>query len=139
MFRSGEMVRPRGSRAASSEAETRSGVRVARARRRLARGGVRPSSEVEIRPRGRQALERGGDPVVRCLALELGGVSPEGVPRPAVWWAATAFWAVGPSPLQAATTRSVLCGLWVCLSIFIIFRKGCFPPLSGDPYGCPRQ
>jgi hypothetical protein len=61
MLRSGEEVWRRRSRAASSEAETRLGVPVPRARRRLARGGVKPSSEAETRPRGRQALERGGD------------------------------------------------------------------------------
>jgi hypothetical protein len=49
-----------------------------RARRRFARGGVRPSSEAEIHQRGRPALERGGDLVVRRLALERGGSSPEG-------------------------------------------------------------
>jgi hypothetical protein len=69
MLRSGEQVLCRGSRAASSEANTRSGVRVPRARQRLAQGGVKPSSEAEIRLRGRQALERSGD-------LPLGGVCP---------------------------------------------------------------
>jgi hypothetical protein len=49
-----------------------------RAWRRLARGGVRPSNEAETRPRGRPARERGGDFVVRRLALERGGSSPEG-------------------------------------------------------------
>jgi hypothetical protein len=46
-----------------------------RARRSFARGGVRPSSEAEFRPRGRPALERGG-------------VSLEGVLGPATCWAA---------------------------------------------------
>jgi hypothetical protein len=45
MLRSGELVRYRGSKAASSDAETHSGVWVPRARRRFARGGVKPSSE----------------------------------------------------------------------------------------------
>jgi hypothetical protein len=45
-------VRRRWSRVASSEAETRSGVRIPRARRRVARGGVKPSSEAETRLRG---------------------------------------------------------------------------------------
>jgi hypothetical protein len=45
------------------------GLRWPRARQRLARGGVRPSSEAETCPRGRQALERGRD-------------SPEGRIRP---------------------------------------------------------
>jgi hypothetical protein len=42
-----------------------------RAMRRFARGGVQPSSEAEILPRGRPALERGGD-------------SPEGASIPRV-------------------------------------------------------
>jgi hypothetical protein len=49
-----------------------------RARWRFARGGVQPSSEVEIRPKGRPALKQGGDLVVRRLALERGGSSLEG-------------------------------------------------------------
>jgi hypothetical protein len=66
MLRSGEQVRRRGSKAASSEMETRPSGRQAlerggdspegasgpRARWRLTRGGVRPSSEMETRPRG---------------------------------------------------------------------------------------
>jgi hypothetical protein len=53
-------VRRCGSRATSSEAETCSGARV-------------PSSEADIRPRGRQALERSREFVVWRLALERGG------------------------------------------------------------------
>jgi hypothetical protein len=41
-------------------------------------GGLGPLSEAKIRPRWRQALERGGDFVVWCLALERDGGSPEG-------------------------------------------------------------
>jgi hypothetical protein len=78
MLQSRELVRHRGFRAASSEAETRLGVRIPRARRRLARGGVKPSSKAEIRPRGHQALERGRDCMARRLALERGGNSLEG-------------------------------------------------------------
>jgi hypothetical protein len=44
-------------------------LRRPRARRRFTRGGIQPSSEAEIRPRGRPALERGGD-------------SPEGASSP---------------------------------------------------------
>jgi hypothetical protein len=40
--------------------------------------GSGPSSEAETHPRGRQALERGGSFVVRRLALERGGGTPEG-------------------------------------------------------------
>jgi hypothetical protein len=48
------------------------------ARQRFTRGDVKPSSEAEIRSRGRLPLERGGDFVVRRLALERDGSSPEG-------------------------------------------------------------
>jgi hypothetical protein len=120
-------VRRRGSKAASSEAETRSGVRVPRVRRRLARQGVRPSSEAEApwrgvwsscetetRPRGTAA----GRLVGRCGFL-------------------------GRGPFFASSRDHAKCVLWfvslfVCLP-FIIFRKGCFPQLLGDPYGCHRQ
>jgi hypothetical protein len=60
------------------------GVHSPRVRRSLARGGVQHSSEAELRPRGRLALERGG---VLSEAefwyygaglLERGGVLPEG-------------------------------------------------------------
>jgi hypothetical protein len=78
MLRSGEQIRRRGPKVASSEVKTRSGVWVPRARRKLARGGVKPSSEAEIRPRVRQALKRGRDSVVRRLALERDVGSPEG-------------------------------------------------------------
>jgi hypothetical protein len=69
MLWSGEYVWRRGSRAASSEAETSSGVRVSLVRRRLARGDVDLSSEAEIRLRG-------------CQALERSGYSPEGASSP---------------------------------------------------------
>jgi hypothetical protein len=47
-------------------------------RRRFARGGIRPSGEAEIRPRGRPALERGGDFAVLRPTLKRGGSSLEG-------------------------------------------------------------
>jgi hypothetical protein len=137
MLRSGELVRRCGSRVASSEAE--------------------------IRLRGRQALERGRDPPKGVssprVRRRLGGMTPgprarwrfggaapgprarqrfaQGVLRPAVWWAATAFWAVGPSPLRAATTRSALRGLWgVCLfSLFL--ERGVSPIIRGPVWLSP--
>jgi hypothetical protein len=60
MLQLGEQVRCRGSRAASSETEIRSRELVPRARRKLTRGGVKPSRDAEAHPRGCQALERGG-------------------------------------------------------------------------------
>jgi hypothetical protein len=92
MLRSGEQVRRRGSRAASSETETRS--------------GVKPSSEVETRPRRRHALERGGGFVARRLALERDGGSPEGYRGPVACWVAEAFWVVGPFLPWSTTVRS---------------------------------
>jgi hypothetical protein len=76
-----------------------------RARRRLARGGVGPSSKAETHPRGRQALERGGDFVVRYLVLERDGDSPKGYRgRPF----GGPLWLSGPWALLlwAATTQS---------------------------------
>jgi hypothetical protein len=60
------------------------GVHSPRVRRSLARGGVQHSSEAELHPRGRLALERGG--VLSkgefwyygAGPLERGGVLPEG-------------------------------------------------------------
>jgi hypothetical protein len=62
-----------------SEAETRPREHQALERGGdFTRGGVKPSSEVEIRPRGRLPFGRSEDFVVRRLALERGGVSLEG-------------------------------------------------------------
>jgi hypothetical protein len=107
-------VRHRGSRTASSEAETRSGVRIPRARRRLARGGIKPSSEVEVpwrsvwslseaeaRPRGTAA----GCVVGRCGFL-------------------------GRGPFFALGCDHAECALWFVGSFvyfLLFFRKGCFP------------
>jgi hypothetical protein len=101
------------------------GLRRPRARRRLVRGGVRPSSEAEARPRGRQALERGGESVARRLVLERDGDSPEGyrgLPfggplRLLGPWALRCF---GPRPRETCFT-----GLFVCLLLF--FERGVFP------------
>jgi hypothetical protein len=49
--------------------------------------------------------------VERHLALERGGVSPEGSRGPATCWAAEAFWAVCASFPWVATTQGVICGL----------------------------
>jgi hypothetical protein len=118
------------------------GLRRPRARRRLARWCIRPSSEVEVRPRGRQALERGGGSPEGATGprarRRIRGTAPgprathriaRGVPRPAVWWAPAASWVVGPSLLRAAATWNVFCGLRVCLFAFYFFQKGCFPRL----------
>jgi hypothetical protein len=71
MLWSGERARgPRARAVLERGGDSPEGTSSPRARRRFARGGVRPSSEAEIRPRGRPALERGGDLVVRRLALE---------------------------------------------------------------------
>jgi hypothetical protein len=91
------------------------------------RGSRAASSEAETRPSGRQALERGGGSVARRLVLERGGDSPEGYPdRPFGGpprllgpWALIFF---GPRPRGAFF---VVCR-FVCL-LLIIFRKGCFP------------
>jgi hypothetical protein len=97
MLRSGEQVWGRGSRATSSETENSLEGPGPLSEGKLARGGVKPSSEAETHLRGHQALERGGGFVERCLALERGRVSPEGSRGSAPCWAAEAFWAVGPS------------------------------------------
>jgi hypothetical protein len=65
----------------------------------------------------------------------------QGVLRPIVWWAVEVFWAVGPSTLGRDHMERIF-GFVVCLFVclpFIIFQKGCFPRLLGDPYGCLRQ
>jgi hypothetical protein len=78
-----------------------------RARQSFSRGGVRPSSEAEFRPRGRPALKRGG-------------VSPEGALGPA------ACWAVGVSRAVVVVRR------WCVCFAFLLFREnGLFPGYSG--------
>jgi hypothetical protein len=73
MLRSGEQVRTRGSKAASSETETCSGVPIPRARRRLVRGSIKPSSGAETSPEGasspraRWRFARGG----ACPSVEV--------------------------------------------------------------------
>jgi hypothetical protein len=126
-------VRGRGSRAASSETEN-------------PLEGPGPLSEAETHPRGRQALERDGNlpEGVSSPRARWGfhGAAPgprarrsfaRGIPGPA------ACWAVGPSLPWVATTRGIICDLWIRLFAFYYFRKGRFPPLLGDPYGCPRH
>jgi hypothetical protein len=102
------------------------GLRRPRARRRLARGGVRPSSEVETRPRGRQALERSGDSAARRSILERDGDSLEGYrDRPFGGpLRLLGLWALLCSGPQSRGARFVIRG-FVTL-YFIIFRKGVF-------------
>jgi hypothetical protein len=71
-----------------------------RVRQRLARGGVRPSSEAENRPRG-TAVDR--------LVGRRGFFGP---------------WAF---PLWAATTRSMFLGFVACSFVFYYFSKRGFP------------
>jgi hypothetical protein len=100
-----------------------------RVRWRTAQGGVRPSSEAENRPRGRQALERGedsherasalepgGDSTTRCPVLERDGDSPEGYHDRSFGGSFATSWAVGPSLIQVAAMQSAFAihGL-VCL------------------------
>jgi hypothetical protein len=75
--------------------------------------------------------------VARRVALERGGVSPEGVPRPAVWWAATTFWVVGPSPLRPRPRGAcfAVCGC-VCLSS-LFFERGVFLHYQGTRMPVP--
>jgi hypothetical protein len=145
-------VRCHGCKASSSEAETRSVVRVPRARRGFARGSVKPSSEAairrgsvkpsseaEIHPRERQALERGGDFTARRLALERGGGSPKGYRG---WLLDGSIRLLRRGPFSSLGRDHAECvlrlaGLFVCFYYFYFLKKGCFPLLLGDPYGCP--
>jgi hypothetical protein len=96
--------------------------------------GSGPSSEAETHPRGRQALERGGNSPEGASSprarRKLCGAAPgprarwryaRGVPRLAARWAAKAFWAVGLSLPWAATTQGVICGFQFCLFTFYYF------------------
>jgi hypothetical protein len=130
------------------------GLRRPRARRRLAQGCIRPSSEVEVRPRGRQALERGGGspegasgPRARWR-LTRGGVRPSSEaedPWHGAWSSSdtqnrprgTAAGCLvgrcgflGRGPFFASGCGHVECvlrfaGLFVCLLLF--FKRGVFP------------
>jgi hypothetical protein len=116
-----------------------------RARRILARGfgsikrgGDSPEGRQALErggdpPEGHQALERGGDFVARRLALERGGSLPEGYHDRLFGGPLRLFRVVGLSLLWAATTRSVPCGLWVCLFSFYYFSKGVFSPVIRGP------
>jgi hypothetical protein len=98
-----------------------------RARRGLARGGIRPSSEVEKHLRGRQALERGGDYAVRRSVHERGGDSPEGYRGRSF---GGPLWLLGPWVLLCAGLRPRRACFgdygYVCLRL-LLFEKGIFP------------
>jgi hypothetical protein len=99
MLRSGEWVRCRGSKAASSEAEASWCV-------------AWPSSEAEVCPRGTAADFLMGRYDFLCRGP---------------------FSALGCDHAVCFVVRGIV------RSLFIIFSKGCFPPLLGDPYGRPRH
>jgi hypothetical protein len=107
--------------------ESPEGASGPRARWRIAWGGVRPSSEVENHPRGRQALERGGVCTAWRPVLELGGNSPEGYRGRLVGGPLWFLWAVGLSTLGCDHTERVfgVRGVFVCVLLF--FEKGVFP------------
>jgi hypothetical protein len=100
-------------------------------------GGLGPSSEAEIRPRGCQALERGVDspegassPRARrrfhgaALGPRARRRFARGVPRLAIWWAVEAFRAVGLSLPWAATRVIRGCRLRLLL---LFSKRGDFP------------
>jgi hypothetical protein len=93
------------------------GLGLPRARRRLARGGVKPSSEAEALWRDAWSSSEG------YPDRPFGGP-----PRLLGPWALLFF---GPRPRGAFF---VVCGFVHLL--LIIFRQG-FSRLLGDPYGCP--
>jgi hypothetical protein len=83
MLRLGEWVWERRTRESLEQGgDPPKGAHSPRVRRSPARGGAWPSSEVEFRPRGRPALERGGVSTVRRCPLERSGLSPEGCRGP---------------------------------------------------------
>jgi hypothetical protein len=114
------------------------------ARRSPARGCAQPSSEAESRPRGRPALERGGD-------------SPEGASGPR---ARRSFGVTAPGPSSEAefcprgAGAGCLLGRWchsgrscmrgsltlVSSFAFLLFCEEMgFSLVIRDPYGCPQQ
>jgi hypothetical protein len=109
------------------------GLRQPRARRRLAQGGVKPSGEAETLPRGRQALERGGDSAAQCPVLERDGDSSEGYRgRPFGGpLRLLRLWALLCSGSRPRGARFVIRG-FVSLR-FVIFRKGVFSPVIMGP------
>jgi hypothetical protein len=126
------------------------GLRWPRARRRLARGSGSlerggDSPEGASGPRARRRLARGASGPRARQRIRGAAISPlagrrlaRGVLRSVVSWAAAASWVVGPSLVQGARGACFAACGFICLP-FIIFRKGCFPRLLGDPYGCPRH
>jgi hypothetical protein len=98
------------------------------------------SSEAETHSRGRQTLERGADSPEGAPGPRARRRPARGVPRPTSWWAVAASLGRGPFHFGLRPQRSVFFwGSWRVRLRFIIFRKGGFPRLLGDPYGCPRH
>jgi hypothetical protein len=121
-----------------------------RARRRFDPGGVRPSSEAEIRPRGRPALELGGDSLegasdTRARQRSRGAApgprarrkSARGVPRLAARWDAEVIWAVGSSLHQVVITWGVIYSLWVHLRFIVLRNMGFSPVIRGPSWRSP--
>jgi hypothetical protein len=94
--------------------ESPEGASGPRARRRLARGGVRPSSEAEITRCGaRSSSEAEIRPRGTAVDRLVGRYS---------------FLGRGPFFVQVASTQSVFRGLWVCSFAFLLFfEMGVFP------------
>jgi hypothetical protein len=123
MLRSGEPVQCRGSKVASSEAETRSGSGS------LERGGNSP--EEASGPGARRRFTRGASsPRAR---RRFRGATPgprarwsfaRGAPWLAIWWAAEAFLVVGLPLPWAATTWGVICGCRLVRLLLLFLKKG---------------
>jgi hypothetical protein len=113
MLWSGEWAwRSRGRVGLERGGESPEGAPAPRVRRRIARGGARPSSEAENRPRGIAAGQ---------------------------WWAVVVSLGPGPSYFGLRPRGACFFRIVACLFVFYYFRKGGLLRLLGDPHGCPRQ
>jgi hypothetical protein len=97
-----------------------------RARRRFARGGVRPSSEAEIsRPCARPSSEA--------------EIRPRGVEAGRFDGLAEVIWVVGSSLHQAMIMRGVIYSLWVDLCFVVLREMGFSPAIRGPSWLSPTD
>jgi hypothetical protein len=90
-----------------------------------------------VRPRGRPALERGGDFTALRPTLERGGSSPEGSRGWPLVGLAKVNWVVGSFLLQAMIVRDAIHGWWVRLRLLFCEKWGLSLVIRGPSWLSP--
>jgi hypothetical protein len=126
MLWSGEWARgPRARGGIERCEESPEGASTPRARRKITRGGTRPSSEADDRSRGLQPLERGGGSPEGAPSPQARRRIARGVSRLVGWWAVMVSLSCGPSRIGLRPH-----GAWFLGSVarsFAFLWKGFFP------------